>query len=325
PDLMHTEKYDQNQKINIVNNRPLGFKEVLYFHSGKKELIGKFTDELKKLNLNMDKSRIWEREVKNLFDLKNSVINSKPLQLSEIKSIKLTDGNIMYYNEEKEEKEVDLLMDKEFEKIEKFKNAMILLDKDGEEFVRNKDKMSGSQWITWNDRKILIYNDSIAGGDVPAEWQGFKFEDVPFIQNEEREDLRELILYFLSLREDMLQNQLQVLKSELKQGVNPQTVTYEDREGFRFFERSPSMNPQWFVDPDSYYNWYSLQSNLTKKRVLGQIEKKNENSQLYQDLKFLAHKILLEGDPVRNYPPEEEYQDLHAALLEQIEMIREVR
>jgi hypothetical protein len=325
PDLMHTEKYDQDQKINIVNNRPLGFKEVLYFHSGKKELIGKFTDELKKLNLNMDKSRIWDRKVKNLSDLKNSVINSQPLQLSEIKSIKLTDGNIMYYNEEKEEKEVDLLMDKDFEKIEKFKNAMILLDKDGEEFVRNKDKMSNGQWITWNNRKVLIYNDSIAGGDIPPEWQGFSFDDDPFIQNEEREDLRELILYFLSLREDMLQDQLQVLKTELKQGVNPQTIINYDNQGFMNYERSPSMNPKWFVEPDSYYNWYSLKSSLTKKRVLGQIEKKNENSQLYQDLKFLAHKILLEGDPVRNYPPEEEYQDLHAALLEQIEEIKEVR
>jgi hypothetical protein len=82
---MHTEKYDNQRKINIINNRPLGFKEVLYFHQGKKELIGKFTDQLKKLNLNMDKSRIWDREAKDLLDLKNNIINSKPIKLKEIK------------------------------------------------------------------------------------------------------------------------------------------------------------------------------------------------------------------------------------------------
>jgi len=84
PDLMHTKKYNNQRKINIINNRPLGFKEVLYFHQGKKELIGKFTDQLKKLNLNMDKSRIWDREARDLLDLKNNIINSKPIKLKEI-------------------------------------------------------------------------------------------------------------------------------------------------------------------------------------------------------------------------------------------------
>jgi hypothetical protein len=33
---------------------------------------------------------------------------------------------------------------------------------------------------------------------------------------------------------------------------------------------------------------------------------------------------MLEGDPVRNYPPDEEYQDLHRALQEMIDQIQEV-
>jgi len=233
----------------------------------------------------------------------------------------------MYYNEEKEGKESlkeDLLMDKDFEKIEKFKNAMILLDKDGQDFQKARHKMKDSQWITWNERKVLVFNEALVGGDIPAEWQGFELDQIPWVQGEDRKGMREIILYLLSEREKMIVDYLNVLKNELKEGENPQTIVNYDSQGFMNFERSPSMNPKWFVEPDSYYNWYSLKSSLTKKRVFGQIEKKNENSQLYQDLKFLAHKIMLEGDPVRNYPPDEEYQDLHRALQEMIDQIKEV-
>jgi len=327
PDLLHNNSYDDQNKITVTNNRPLGFREVLYFHSGNSELIGKFTDEVKELNINMDKSRIWEEEAENLSDLKTSIIHSKPLELQKIKKIKLTNGNNMYYNEEKEGKENkrrDLILDKDFEKIEKFKNAMILLDKDGQDFQKARHNMKDSQWITWNERKVLVFNEALVGGDIPAEWQGFELDQIPWVQGEDRKGMREIILYLLSEREKMIVDYLNVLKNELKEGENPQTIVNYDSQGFMNFERSPSMNPKWFVEPDSYYNWYSLKSSLTKKRVFGQIEKKNENSQLYQDLKFLAHKIMLEGDPVRNYPPDEEYQDLHRALQEMIDQIQEV-
>ena len=327
PDLLHNENYDQQDKITVTNNRPLGFREVLYFHSGQAEMIGKFTDEVKELNINMDKSRIWDQKAENLNQLKNNIIHSKPLELSEIKRVNLTNGSNIYYNKEKEtEKGVkgDVIMDKVFKEIEEFKNAMIFLDRDGEEFIRDRDKMNSSNWITWNDRKVMLFNDAIIGGDVPRDWQGFEFDDKPYIQNEEREDIRSLILYFLSLRKEYLEDQLKVLKTELKEGENPMSFVFEDRQGFMNYQRTGSANPIWFKEPEKYYNWYSLKSSLTKKRVFGQIEKRNENSQLYQDLLFLSHKIKMEGDPVRNYPPDEDYIDLHNAILEQIREIKSI-
>ena len=33
---------------------------------------------------------------------------------------------------------------------------------------------------------------------------------------------------------------------------------------------------------------------------------------------------MMEGDPVRNYPADEEYQDLHQAILEQIREIKSI-
>ena len=327
PDLLHNENYDQQDKITVTNNRPLGFREVLYFHSGQAEMIGKFTDEVKELNINMDKSRIWDQKAENLNQLKNNIIHSKPLELSEIKRVNLTNGSNIYYNKEKEtEKGVkgDVIMDKVFKEIEEFKNAMIFLDRDGEEFIRDRDKMNSSNWITWNDRKVMLFNDAIIGGDVPRDWQGFEFDDKPYIQNEEREDIRSLILYFLSLRKEYLEDQLKVLKTELKEGENPMSFVFEDRQGFMNYQRTGSANPIWFKEPEKYYNWYSLKSSLTKKRVFGQIEKRNENSQLYQDLLFLSHKIKMEGDPVRNFPPDEDYIDLHNAILEQIREIKSI-
>jgi len=327
PDLLHNENYDQQDKITVTNNRPLGFREVLYFHSGQAEMIGKFTDEVKELNINMDKSRIWDQKAENLNQLKNNIIHSKPLELSEIKRVNLTNGSNIYYNKEKEtEKGVkgDVIMDKVFKEIEEFKNAMIFLDRDGEEFIRDRDKMNSSNWITWNDRKVMLFNDAIIGGDVPRDWQGFEFDDKPYIQNEEREDIRSLILYFLSLRKEYLEDQLKVLKTELKEGENPRSFVFEDRQGFMNYQRTGSANPIWFKEPEKYYNWYSLKSSLTKKRVFGQIEKRNENSQLYQDLLFLSHKIKMEGDPVRNFPPDEDYIDLHNAILEQIREIKSI-
>ena len=327
PDLLHNENYDQQDKITVTNNRPLGFREVLYFHSGQAEMIGKFTDEVKELNINMDKSRIWDQKAENLNQLKNNIIHSKPLELSEIKRVNLTNGSNIYYNKEKEtEKGVkgDVIMDKVFKEIEEFKNAMIFLDRDGEEFIRDRDKMNSSNWITWNDRKVMLFNDAIIGGDVPRDWQGFEFDDKPYIQNEEREDIRSLILYFLSIRKEYLEDQLKVLKTELKEGENPMSFVFEDRQGFMNYQRTGSANPIWFKEPEKYYNWYSLKSSLTKKRVFGQIEKRNENSQLYQDLLFLSHKIKMEGDPVRNFPPDEDYIDLHNAILEQIREIKSI-
>jgi hypothetical protein len=289
PDLLHNNNYDDQNKITVTNNRPLGFREVLYFHSGNSELIGKFTDEVKELNINMDKSRIWEQEAESLSDLKNNIIQSKPLELQKIKKLKLTNGSYMYYNEEKEGKgqyKNNLNLDQEFEQIEELRNSMIFLDDiDDLEIAEHK-------YLKWNDSQYIVFNDNIN------------------YKNKKH------LLKLLKDRKEYINYYLRVLKTELKEGDNPQTVTFEDSQGFRLFERSPSANPEWFKNPGSYYNWYSLTSSLTKKRVFNQIEVKNERSQLFQDLKYLSHKILLEGDPYRNYPADEEYQQLHYKLLE---------
>lgn len=222
----------------------------------------------------------------------------------------------------------DMAVKPNFEEIEDFKNAMIFLfsANDKREFLakqkENKLMKEQGEWITWKGRRVLLYNGHIYGGEVPPEWWGFKFENEPW-SNNKLKALKNTIHYFLEEREEMIDQQLEVLESELKQGVSPYSYAYDDprKKGYQLeIGRVSSSNPIWYQQPKKYYNWLSLSSQPTKKRIFQAIEKENEGrSQLYNDLKYLAHKILSEGDPVRDYPPLEKYQE----LLEGIQELKE--
>lgn len=81
PNFFESDKFDKLDRLKITNTRPLSFREVVHFYSNDGELIGNFKEEEKELNINMDLSRNWERNFKNIADVKSSRMDSKPLIL----------------------------------------------------------------------------------------------------------------------------------------------------------------------------------------------------------------------------------------------------
>jgi len=331
PILFHNSIYDDKTELIIKNKRPLSFKEVMFAHNKNADKIGLFVEDPKRLNINMDRSRLWERKIKDIKDLKTSQINSSCMKLPSRNYYYLKNGQEkdIIKVESKRLKEVLKDMDKRYKDIELFKSNMILLDQPREYFKTNDRKDLAKHWITWKGRKVMIVNESIFAGEVPKKWQGYNFNNMPWKITEDRKGIRQIILTLLKEREEMIDQELQILKNELEQGKNPEYIQIlevndhkQAPDKIKNAFRTPSANPKWFLNPEKYYNWYSLQSSLAKKRVYSAIENENDYSQLYQDLRYLAHKILFKGDRYRDYPADKQYRDLIYSLDELYSEIR---